>query len=167
MNYITSPPYQVGDYYNDGRHTGVVFEVSNGGYHGKIIATHQNEGVWCENSHRKDICTSEVSGIENKQKVFSQFLQYSYQIYELIYNSFGYSKVDYYLPAIQELQKLRMVRGIVNNGLRDVYGEELDNGEYVSSTEKDNRILTLNMGSGNVWDRDKSDELTFRLAFEF
>ena len=34
---LTSAPYEVGDYYNDGTKEGVVFEVSNEGYNGKIV----------------------------------------------------------------------------------------------------------------------------------
>ena len=38
MRVRTSAPYQVGDYYNDGVKDGIVFEVSEGGMHGKIIS---------------------------------------------------------------------------------------------------------------------------------
>ncbi|MBQ5751895.1 MAG: SUMF1/EgtB/PvdO family nonheme iron enzyme, partial [Bacteroidaceae bacterium] len=38
----TSAPYKIGDYYNDGTKEGIVFEISNGGYSGKIVSLEQN-----------------------------------------------------------------------------------------------------------------------------
>ncbi len=162
---LTRAPYRVGDYYNDGKHEGVVFDSFDGGYHGKIIATHQNEGCWCKNSNEKDVCVSETNGNENIQKITSRYLEYNYPIYWMIKNSFGYTKRDYYLPAINELIKIRDGRNLINDTLQRIYGEELDGSTYVSSTEKDGSILTLNMYSGFVWDESKDDEFTYRLAY--
>ena len=42
---LTSAPYEVGDYYNDGTKEGVVFEVFNEGYNGKILHLAKMEKV--------------------------------------------------------------------------------------------------------------------------
>ncbi len=39
--------YKVGDYYTDGTKEGVVFDVWNGGRHGKIVSLDQAELQWC------------------------------------------------------------------------------------------------------------------------
>ena len=42
----TSAPYNVGDLYNENGKQGVVFEVSDGGRHGKIVSLDEAEAVW-------------------------------------------------------------------------------------------------------------------------
>lgn len=43
---ITSAPYKVGDYYNDGKKEGVVFEVSADGRSGKIVSMTESDDYW-------------------------------------------------------------------------------------------------------------------------
>ncbi len=40
--------YQVGDYYNQGGKEGIVFEVNNGGRHGKIVSFVYTSGTWSQ-----------------------------------------------------------------------------------------------------------------------
>lgn len=46
-NAIHSKRYKIGDYYDDGKHRGVVFQVFDGGMHGKIVSLDQALLEWC------------------------------------------------------------------------------------------------------------------------
>ncbi len=161
----TSAPYRIGDYYNDGRHTGVVFVISDGSYHGKIVAVHEGEGVWCKCPDKQDICVSEISGKENKRIVVSMGRENDYPILLSLYlNGFTH---DYYIPAIQELQQLSAVRDIINETLDSVYGERFCIDDYVSSTEKHDQVVAVYMRDGRTWKKEKDEEFYYRVVYEF
>lgn len=54
--------YNIGDYYDDGKKEGIVFEVSEDGNHGKIISLVQSESMpWCTDPND----AAELSGVNN------------------------------------------------------------------------------------------------------
>ena len=103
---ITSAPYKVGDYYNDGTKEGVVFEVSADGLVGKIVSMIQSDKLqWFSDTYHKSDdfwAKREVSGAidmiivkaeKDWQKKFPAF-KWCADLGE-----------GWYLPAVKELTK--------------------------------------------------------------
>jgi hypothetical protein len=69
----TSGPYFVGDYYNDGVKDGIVFEVSEGGMHGKIISMREpfDGRVWSLKYESGFGAKSKKSGRKNMDEVMA------------------------------------------------------------------------------------------------
>lgn len=129
--------YKVGDYYNENGKEGVVFEVWDNGHHGKIVSLDQTKKKWCSDEHYyKGIivgASSMVDGNANTDKVMSRTDRRKYSA--IVWCS---SKGEgWYLPAIEELKKLRNVENKVNETLM-ILGKEGVSHEYISSTEDDN-----------------------------
>lgn len=102
---ITSAPYNVGDYYNDGTLQGVVFEVSEGGMHGKIISMSQpsQDLLWSIGEEQKRVigATDRKSGKTNMVKVMS------IEGWQKLYPAFAWCASlgeGWYLPAIEEVK---------------------------------------------------------------
>ena len=128
----TSAPYKVGDYYNDGTKEGIVFEVSNGGYSGKIVSLEQNECAWSE-KYVKTGATSKKDGMYNMQKIRSlSNWQNDYPAFEWC-ASLG---EGWYLPALKELKAIYAKRTAIDKALKAKGKSELD-GWYWSSTQDD------------------------------
>ncbi len=143
---ITSAPYAVGDYYNDGTKEGVVFEVSADGTSGKIVSMMQSTGTLQWSSDRTEQerligADSETDGAYNTAKVKA------ISGWETKYPAFKWCAdlgEGWYMPAIEELKVFTLndaVHDAVNNTLSARDGTKLyDIGEskwYWSSTESD------------------------------
>ena len=134
--------YKVGDYYDDGTKQGVVFDVWDGGRHGKIVSLDRGAEQWCtKEQHKKKIvvgASSNSDGKANTDKVMSRSDSAEY-------SAFVWCRAkgqDWYLPAIDELKLLlrdRSVHNAVNRTLDEHGGQKLfELGEwnaYWSSTE--------------------------------
>ena len=134
--------YKVGDYYDDGKKQGVVFEVSASGKHGKIVSLTESSELpmWLTTSEWKRLISADDkrNGANNMSKV-KQMAGWREK-----YPAFAWCAdlgEGWYLPAIEELKKFTLddaVRDAVNRTL-DAKGKELANkGEfewYWSSTE--------------------------------
>ena len=107
--------YKVGDYYDDGVKQGVVFDVWDGGRHGKIVSLDQAELRW-SNVDVLVGAVSEDDGNVNTDKIMSLANKDEYP-------AFGWCRSkgkDWYLPAIKELELLLLntdVRNAVNQTL--------------------------------------------------
>ena len=141
---ILTNTYQVGDYYNDGVREGVVFEVSAGGRHGKIVSMKQSVTTlkWSSDSadYKRLIgANSEADGAANMAKVKA------ISGWEAKYPAFKWCAdlgEGWYLPSIEELKVFMLndaVHDAVNRTLIARGGTQLyDRGElgwYWSSTE--------------------------------
>ncbi len=122
VNSRTSAPYAIGDYYNDGKKKGVVFEVTADGKHGKIVSlTESKEKLqWTsdENAQRRLIgADDKYNGANNMAKV-QQIVGWREK-----YPAFAWCAdlgEGWYLPAIDELKKFTLdddVRIAVNRTL--------------------------------------------------
>ena len=134
--------YKVGDYYDDGTKQGVVFDVWDGGRHGKIVSLDQGVEQWCTDAQNKKgivvYARSMSNGKANTDKVMSRSDSAEYP-------AFVWCRAkgkDWYLPAIDELKLLLLDRSVhqaVNSTLKEHRGDILlDIGEwelYWSSTE--------------------------------
>lgn len=128
----TGGPYKVGDYYNDGIKEGIVFEVYDGGLHGKIVSLYDfNHIAWVDESIKNSIINSTSNdGEGNTNKVMSRAdcdKFYAFSVCRQLGS-------DWYLPAKFELAKLHARRLDLNSCLKYHGGEPL-NGWYWSSTE--------------------------------
>ena len=127
--------YKVGDYYDDGERQGVVFDVWDGGRHGKIVSLDQAELLW-SNVDVLVGAVSEDDGNVNTDKIMSLANKDKYPAFEWC-RSKG---KDWYLPAIKELKLLLFnsdVRDAVNNTLKQQGGTLLPKFSCWSSTEND------------------------------
>ena len=145
---ITSAPYKVGDYYNDGIKEGVVFEVSADGKHGKIVSMTQSAKTlkWASDTKeqmRLIGANSNTNGAVNMAKVKAV------SDWKSKYPAFKWCADlgdGWYLPAIEELKKFTIndtIHNAVNRTLEAKGGNTLYNKTvyawYWSSTEKDYR----------------------------
>ena len=141
---LTSAPYKVGDYYNDGVKEGVVFEVTADGKSGKIVSMKQSTSYlqWSsdETEQKRLIgADSETDGAYNSAKVKA------ISGWRSKYPAFKWCAdlgEGWYLPSIKELRVFTLneaVHDAVNRTLIARGGTKLyDKGErgwYWSSTE--------------------------------
>ena len=141
---ITSAPYKVGDYYNDGKKEGVVFKVSAGGKHGKIVSMTQSgkKLLWSSDKYEQDRligANSKTDGAYNMQIVKK------IAGWQTKYPAFKWCAdlgEGWYLPAIEELKTFTLndsINDAVNRTLAEKGGTKLNNrgeaGWYLSSTE--------------------------------
>ena len=119
--------YKVGDLYEEAGRRGVVFEVSAGGSHGKIVSVEQTPDWlnWSLKSVRETRlnATSKTDGQTNTAKVYAQpDWQQNYPLYAWCASLPG---EGWYVPAIDELMALVAVRDVVNATLAKVGAKKL------------------------------------------
>ena len=138
-NVLTSAPYKVGDFYNDGSKKGVVFEVSADGKHGKIISLKASRDIdWAAEKGAKRLI-----GADNRTDgTYNMNIVHSIKDWQTKYPAFRWCANlgdDWYIPSIEELQKFTVEPSIfnaINHTLRTMGYLELPNrGLYWSSTE--------------------------------
>ena len=135
--------YKVGDYYDDGKKQGVVFEVTADGKHGKIVSLTESkeELLWLSdwNEHKRLIGAYDLrNGATNMAKV-KQIADWREK-----YPAFAWCAdlvEGWYLPAMEELRKFTLdddVHDAVNHTLA-TKGKQIankgDDSWYWSSTE--------------------------------
>ena len=129
--------YKVGDYYNDGKKEGVVFWVTDGGKHGKILSLTE---LWCQwtsddyeqkrligadarnNGSKNMAVVKQIPGWETKYPAFKKCADMG---------------DGWYLPAVEELKTFILnehVNNAVNRTLTEHSGTEVKQW-YWSSTE--------------------------------
>ena len=169
---ITSAPYKVGDYYNDGTKEGVVFEISADGQHGKIVSITQSRErlLWSsdEAEQKRLIGADSISdGAYNMAKVKAV------ANWQEKYPAFKWCAdlgEGWYLPSIEELERFSLddaVHDAVNRILTSKGGEKLfnrgDSGWYWSSTEHNVQSFGMfcawyvRMSNGYTYDYGKYD----------
>lgn len=129
--------YKKGDYYNDGTKEGVVFDVWDGGKHGKIVSLDQEKLNWCTKvQFDKQIVvgtTSETDGKVNTDIVMARTDSVEYPAFVWCRNK----GEDWYLPAKEELELLLLdssVHAAVNRTIVSRGATKLSD-FYWSSTE--------------------------------
>lgn len=131
----TSGPYKVGDLYFEGDVLAVVFEVTHGGMHGKIVSVDEEKMQWCDDSV-KDVrtdATNEYDGAENTAILMNR---YDADKYYAAYWCANYGN-GWYMPAEKELKKIFQNKSKINSTLSK-YGYSIlrdSDNRYWSSTE--------------------------------
>ena len=133
--------YSVGDYYNENGKEGVVFEVWDGGRHGKIVSLDETQAVWdsrVDYDYGKEVYTNgtrtyadrESDGKTNTDKIMASVYNYSF-------NACRWCRAkgsSWYLPARDELKQIYKNKEKVNSTLSQ-YGTALSGYPHWSSTE--------------------------------
>lgn len=146
---ITTGPYEIGDFYNEGGKMGVVFEVDETGNHGKIVnlSEAQPNKQWndpfcswglSETMGMQIGASNEYDGTVN-MAVVAEITNW-----ESRYPAFAYCASlgkDWYLPAMKELELLfaEDVLSVVNYTLFKMDEQMVGSFCYWSSTEKNER----------------------------
>ncbi len=152
--------YKVGDYYNDGTKEGVVFDVWDGGKHGKIVSLDQWSLSWRSWDVRKVIegVSHTMNGQINTDIIMSKANSEDYRAFVWCRD-----KGDgWYLPAIEELKKIfgDDVLFAVNSAMAKIKGARKfsDVTAYWSSTEKDaENVWCIKPTCKNIGYEDKKD----------
>ena len=156
---VTGGPYKVGDYYNDGTKKGIVFEVYDGGWHGKIVSLDYSKEQWTVDA----VCgnaigaTSKTGGMSNMNKIKKL------PNWKVNYPAFAWCASlgsGWYLPARDELILIYQNKEAINRGLNRRGYEEIAGYFHWSSTEdsKGFRLCAwgVSMDDGYTDSRDKS-----------
>lgn len=135
-NRATEGPYKVGDPYNVNGAKGVVFEIDDTGFHGKIVNVEQEFMDWAIKDNKyftQHVGTfDEFDGEQNMNKI-KQIVNWKY-----IFPAFEWcSKLgnDWYLPAKYELKSINDNLDYINKGLRLLGYRPVNEANYFSSTE--------------------------------
>ena len=135
--------YAVGNYYNENGKRGVVFQVWDGGRHGKIISLDETYANWdsrlewdsdtweyVEDTGTRTYADSESDGKANTDKIMARSdSQY--------FDAFKWCRAkgsSWYLPALDELVQIHNNKDKLNSTLSQ-YGTALRDDCYWSSTE--------------------------------
>lgn len=159
---LTTAPYDIGDYYNENGKEGVVFEVWDGGQHGKIISIYETNAVWdsrvewWDNDGYKNgtrtYADSENDGKANTDKIMAR----SDRDYFLAFKWCRAKGDSWYLPANSELETIRRSKEIINATLSKHGVPIWWDDWYWSSTEKDEfRARSVHMYDGSTFNGDK------------
>ena len=165
----TGGPYKVGDYYNDGTKEGIVFEVYDGGWHGKIVSLDYSEEKWAIFSvfENRTGATAMASGMSNMNKIKK------FPNWKVNYPAFAWCASlgsDWYLPAVDELVLIYENRNAVNMGLSRRGYEKIGWESYWSSTESSKYEFCawdVLMYSGNTNDTNKDFDYCVRAVSAF
>ena len=160
--------YEVGDYYKRDGKEGIVFEVSDGGRHGKILSLDETELQWCtEEQYNRGIevmASSEDDGKYNTDKVMRRSDSNEYPAFVWCRDK----GEDWYLPSKKELETIYENRSKINQTLiaKNRGGVEYD--WYWSSTE-DNKFSAcyVNMYDGSTYYGSKYSYHYVRAVFAF
>ena len=136
---VVSNKYKVGDYYCVGDKRGVVFEVWDGGEHGKIVSIDEivtawdSRVEWNKNSRNPNgISTGAISKSIGRSNTAMLMNRPDNQCFRACVWCLSRG-IDWYLPAIDELTAIYNVKDKLNATLIK-YNAEI-NGSYWSSTE--------------------------------
>ena len=131
---VTGGPYKVGDYYNDGTKEGIVFEVYDGGWHGKIVSLDYSKEQWAVDAVYKNAtgATAMAGGMSNMNRIKKL------PNWKENYPAFAWCASlgdGWYLPAKDELRLIYENQDAINRSLNQRGYEGLANNVYWSSTE--------------------------------
>ena len=116
----TTAPYRVGDYYSENGKRGVVFEVSEDGYSGKIVSLDYGNDEWCTVENMPSVgALSELNGAENMEAVKQ------HPDWPTKFPAFKWCAnkgEGWYLPAKEELLEIARNKALLNQVLdRPIY----------------------------------------------
>ena len=144
--------YAVGDYYpHVGRVFGVVFEVNNGGTHGKVVSLDEGNNLQWSSENVTTGATSFSDGQENTNKI--KAYKENNPTSTVTFPAFEWciaKGARWYLPAKEDLESLYKQKTAVNAALRGINGAaELSNSWYWSSLENSNDTAWRTAFSGS------------------
>lgn len=150
--------YQIGDYYNRGGKEGMVFEVSDGGRHGKIVSLDEAELQWCtDEQHYRQIfvgASSTTDGKANTDRVMARSDSDEYPAFVWCRDKGR----DWYLPAIDELKSIYATKEKINDAFERL-GKMKFRDEYYWSSSETNKFCAwiVGMYSGSTYNDNKGN----------
>ena len=164
------PEYRIGQYYDDGYRKGIVFELSEGGRHGKIVNLNGSMCCWAARGAANSI-TGSRSSIDGE---WNMVCMKRYPGWQNKYPAFAFCDSlgrGWYLPSSEELKQLHANIDAVNRGLASVNAEQLQ-GILWSSTEYKNpaygnRAWYIYINNGKLNTNDKSYSYSVRAVSRF
>ena len=160
---VVPTTYKVGDFYDDGKKQGVVFEVCDNGQHGKIVSLDQKQLPWCTLDSKSIGVTSKSDGQSNTDIVMSRSDYNNYP-------AFAWCREqgeDWYLPSQNELLSLYHVKNQINKVLLDRCKEMINGVWYWSSTEREFYAWYVHMGNGYTFSLRKNYDCYVRAVSAF
>ncbi|MBE6203020.1 MAG: DUF1566 domain-containing protein [Rikenellaceae bacterium] len=152
----TSAPYKVGDLYNENGKQGVVFWVTDGGRHGKIVSLDETRAEWDlrvemidDNEYINGTETGANSysdGKANTEKVMSRADSRYFQAFTWC----RHKGADWYLPAFDELEAIFHNQSAINSTLAEYDAELRDNGYWSSTEYHEFFAWVVRMGNGHT-----------------
>jgi len=163
FNTTTSGPYKVGDYYNENGKRGVVFEVWDGGRHGKIVSLDETRVSWdsrvkwdsensCYMNGTRTYAGSKSDGKSNTDKIMSR----SDSDYFPAFKWCRAKGDSWYLPSLNELKGIYNNKSALNATLQK-YGTTLKSWYWTSTEYVDNKpefcawLVSMSSGSTNYY----------------
>ena len=160
---IEPTTYKVGDFYDDGKKQGVVFDVSDDGKHGKIISLDVTALRWCTLDGKSIGVTSKSDGQSNTDIVMSRSDYKNYPAFVWCREQ----GEDWYLPSKDELLSLYHVKNQINKLLRDRCKEMINDNWYWSSTERGLCAWFVDMNNGGTYNGNKFGNYYVRAVSAF
>ena len=159
-----APTYAVGDYYNVNGVVGVVFEISDGGRHGKIVSVDQVEEVSWGPYDVDTPADSDTNGKANTDAIMRRSDRYSYSAFTWCRSKGS----NWYLPAFNELQAISRNRDAINATLRERGYTVISTYRYWSSTEyNESRAWNVYMDDGGTLHSSKGISIYVRAVSTF
>ena len=131
--------YKIGDYYDDGVKQGLVIQVSEDGFHGKILSLQQCCCCWAD---ELEAIRSEIRAYSKSDGMKNQAVAMEQDCWQQRYPAFAFCASlgeGWYLPAMEELETfLRNDLSVLNavNQRLEQLGAPIVKGWYWSSTER-------------------------------
>ena len=167
--------YNIGDYYNENGFEGVVFEVWDGGRHGKIVSLDETTAAWDSRvtydgelkNGTRTYADSKSDGKANTDKIMARSDRDCFPPFKWC-RAKGSS---WYLPAVDELKKIYNNKSVLNATLMK-YGVTLNDSVYWSSAEyvdykPEFCAWSVYMGSGYTYGYNKHDDRYVRAVSAF
>ena len=159
-----APTYAVGDYYNVNGVEGVVFEISDGGRHGKIVSVDQAEEVSWGPYRVNTPADSETNGKANTDAIMALANRDSYPAFTWCRSKGS----NWYLPAKSELQAIYRNKDAINATLRARGYTVISTYRYWSSTEyNESRAWNVYMDDGGALHSSKGISIYVRAVSAF
>ena len=134
---VTSAPYKVGDYYNENGKQGVVFDVYNSGYNGKIVSLDEEILKWSTITDRIGVAST-TDGRANTDQVMARSNANKFSAFVWCRDH----GEDWYLPSVEELENIFEEYYTINITLDKIeFAKKLqidDDFKYWSSNESRN-----------------------------
>ena len=175
--------YKVGDYYDDGKKQGVVFEVTADGQHGKIVSLTETKIEWAKDEEfgvlftRKNPAKVLIGANDKCKGVYNMMKVMKNSNWRNKYPAFAWCAdlgEGWYLPAIEELRKFTLnetIHDAVNSTLATKGMKLANKGRsytYWSSTEYDWFCAWLvGMNGGYTGNINKSNNRFVRAVATF
>lgn len=119
---------QIGSEYNDG----IIFDISPDGKVVSVINYKQFEGKWMTCS---TLASDHTDG-RNNMEMLMQGSHVTFPIFAEVKNNYG---EEWYIPSVNELEKIYLIKDVLNRAISDNHKGDLIDGTYWSSTETGQR----------------------------